>query len=114
MITATALCKSYQRLPVVRDVSLRCEPGPSPVSRGQRRRQVHHAEDDRRTGATRFGYGDDRRPTVRRAAQPDAVVGTLLDAPAMHPGRSGRSTIATAAWPTSSRGGSTNCWISSG
>ena len=39
--------------------------------RGQRRRQVHHAEDDRRAGATRSRHGDHRRPTVRRAAQPD-------------------------------------------
>ena len=27
MITTTALTKSYNKMPVVRDVSLRCEPG---------------------------------------------------------------------------------------
>ena len=72
MITTTALTKSYDKVPVVRDVSLHCEPGTITGFLGANGAgQVHDAEDDRRAGATRSRHGDHRRPTVRRAAQPD-------------------------------------------
>jgi ABC-2 type transport system ATP-binding protein len=69
MITTTALTKSYKKVPVVRDVSLRCEPGTATI---------------------------DGRPFVE-LPNPTRVVGMLLDASAMHPGRSGRATLTIAA-----------------
>ena len=117
MITTTALTKSYNKVPVVSDVSLRCEPGTITGFLGvERRREVHHTEDDRRAGATRSRHGDHRRPTVRRATQPDARgrdparrgPRCIPDAVAGPPSRSPRG------WQEFTRGGSSTCWTSSG
>lgn len=98
MITTTALTKSYNQVPVVRDVSLHCEPGTITGFLGANgagksttlRMIVGLARPDRGT-ATVNG-----RPFVE-LPNPIRVVGTLLDASAMHAGRSGRAALTTAA-----------------
>jgi ABC-2 type transport system ATP-binding protein len=98
MITTAALDKSYQGVPVVRDVSLRCDPGTITGFLGGNgagksttlKMIVGLVRPDAGT-ATVAG-----RPFVE-LPNPTRVVGTLLDASAMHPGRSGRSTLSIAA-----------------
>jgi ABC-2 type transport system ATP-binding protein len=98
MITTTALSKSYQHTPVVRDVSLRCEPGTITGFLGANgagksttlKMMVGLVRPDRGTSTI------DGRPFVE-LPNPTRVVGMLLDASAMHPGRSGRSTLTIAA-----------------
>jgi ABC-2 type transport system ATP-binding protein len=98
MITTTALTKSYKKVPVVRDVSLRCEPGTVTGFLGANgagksttlKMIVGLVRPDRGTATI------DGRPFVE-LPNPTRVVGTLLDASAMHPGRSGRATLTIAA-----------------
>ncbi|MFI0524696.1 MAG: ATP-binding cassette domain-containing protein [Ilumatobacteraceae bacterium] len=98
MITTTALTKSYNQVPVVRDVSLRCEPGTITGFLGANgagksttlKMIVGLVRPDRGT-ATIEGRSFVELPN------PTRVVGMLLDASAMHPGRSGRSTLTIAA-----------------
>ena len=98
MITTTALTKSYEHIPVVRDVSLRCEPGTitgflggNGTGKSTTLKMI--------VGLVRPDGGTatiDDRPFVE-LPNPTRVVGLLLDASAMHPGRSGRATLMTAA-----------------
>ena len=98
MITTTALTKSYNKMPVVREVSLRCEPGTITGFLGANgagksttlKMTVGLVRPDRGTATI------DGRPLVE-LPNPTRVVGMLLDASAMHPGRSGRSTLTIAA-----------------
>ncbi len=98
MITTTALTKSYNKMPVVREVSLRCEPGTITGFLGANgagksttlKMTVGLVRPDRGTATI------DGRPFVE-LPNPTRVVGMLLDASAMHPGRSGRSTLTIAA-----------------
>jgi ABC-2 type transport system ATP-binding protein len=98
MITTTALTKSYKKVPVVRDVSLRCEPGTITGFLGANgagksttlKMIVGLVRPDRGTATI------DGRPFVE-LPNPTRVVGTLLDSSAMHPGRSGRATLSIAA-----------------
>jgi ABC-2 type transport system ATP-binding protein len=98
MITATALTKSYGSAPVVRGVSLQCEPGtitgflgPNGAGKSTTLRMiVGLAKPDSGTAAI------DGRPFAE-LPNPIRVVGTLLDASAMHPGRTGRATLTIAA-----------------
>jgi ABC-2 type transport system ATP-binding protein len=98
MITTTALTKSYKKVPVVRDVSLRCEPGTITGFLGANgagksttlKMIVGLVRPDRGTATI------DGRPFVE-LPNPTRVVGMLLDASAMHPGRSGRATLTIAA-----------------
>lgn len=98
MITTTALTKSYDQTPVVRDVSFHCEPGTITGFLGANgagksttlRMIAGLVQPDSGTAIV------DGRPFVEL---PNAtrVVGMLLDASAMHPGRSGRATLTIAA-----------------
>jgi ABC-2 type transport system ATP-binding protein len=98
MITSTALTKSYAKVPVVRDVSLHCEPGtitgflgPNGAGKSTTLRMI--------VGLARPDSGTstiDGRPFVE-LPNPTRVVGTLLDASAMHAGRTGRATLTIAA-----------------
>ena len=98
MITTTALTKRYKKTPVVRDVSLRCEPGTitgflgaNGAGKSTTLKMI--------AGLVRPDSGTstvDGRPFVERP-NPPRVVGMLLDASAMHPGRSGRATLTIAA-----------------
>ncbi len=98
MITTTALTKRYNKVPVVRDVSLRCEPGTITGFLGANgagksttlKMIVGLVRPDRGTATI------DGRPFVE-LPNPTRVVGTLLDPSAMHPGRSGRATLTIAA-----------------
>ena len=98
MITTTALTKSYRHTPVVRDVSLRCEPGTITGFLGSNgagksttlKMIAGLVRPDRGTATV------DGRPFVE-LPNPARVVGMLLDASAMHPGRSGRATLTIAA-----------------
>ncbi len=98
MITTTALTKSYHDVPVVRDVSLHCEPGTITGFLG--------ANGAGKSTTLKMIVGlvrpDRGRATVDGRAfvdlpNPTRVVGLLLDASAMHPGRSGRATLMIAA-----------------
>jgi ABC-2 type transport system ATP-binding protein len=94
MITATALTKSYGKAPVVRDVSLHCEPGtitgflgPNGAGKSTTLRMI--------VGLARSDHGTSTvsgRPFVQ-LPNPTRVVGTLLDPSAMHAGRTGRATL---------------------
>ena len=94
MITTTALTKRYQQVPIVRDVSLRCEPGTITGFLGANgagksttlKMIVGLVRPDRGTATI------DGRSFVE-LPNPTRVVGTLLDPSAMHPGRSGRATL---------------------
>jgi ABC-2 type transport system ATP-binding protein len=98
MITATALTKSYANAPVVRDVSLQCEPGtitgflgPNGAGKSTTLRMI--------VGLARPDHGTSTiggRPFVD-LPNPTRVVGTLLDPSAMHVGRTGRATLTIAA-----------------
>lgn len=98
MITATALTKSYGKAPVVREVSLHCEPGtitgflgPNGAGKSTTLRMiVGLARPDSGTSTiSGRAFGELPNPT--------RVVGTLLDPSAMHPGRTGRATLTIAA-----------------
>jgi ABC-2 type transport system ATP-binding protein len=98
MITTSALTKSYGKAPVVRDVSLRCEPGTitgflgaNGAGKSTTLKMVVGLVRPDRGSATVGG-----RPFVD-LPNPMRVVGMLLDASAMHPGRSGRATLTIAA-----------------
>jgi len=98
MITTAALTKSYHQIPVVRDVSFHCEPGTitgflgaNGAGKSTTLKMI--------VGLTRPDSGSatiDGRPFVD-LPNPTRVVGTLLDASAMHPGRTGRATLTIAA-----------------
>jgi len=98
MITAHALTKRYGRTPVVHDVSFTCQPGtitgflgPNGAGKSTTLRMI--------TGLTRPDAGHatvDGHPFAE-LPNPSRVVGTLLDASAMHPGRTGRATLRLAA-----------------
>jgi ABC-2 type transport system ATP-binding protein len=98
MITTTALTKSYGNAPVVRGVSLHCEPGTitgflGPNGAGKSttlKMMVGLARPDDGTSSI------DGRPFVE-LPNPTRVVGTLLDPSAMHAGRTGRTTLTIAA-----------------
>ena len=98
MITTDALTKSFKKVPVVRDVSLGCEPGTITGFLGGNgagksttlKMIVSLVRPDRGTATI------DGRPFVE-LPNPTRVVGTLLDASALHPGRSGRATLTVAA-----------------
>lgn len=98
MITTTALTKSYKHTPVVRDVSLHCEPGTITGFLGANgagksttlKMIAGLAQPDSGTSTI------DGRPFIE-LPNPTRVVGMLLDASAMHPGRSGRATLTIAA-----------------
>jgi ABC-2 type transport system ATP-binding protein len=98
MIATTALTKSYKNVPVVRDVTLRCEPGTITGFLGANgagksttlKMLVGLVRPDRGTATV------DGRPFAQ-LPNPSLVIGMLLDASAMHPGRSGRSTLMIAA-----------------
>jgi ABC-2 type transport system ATP-binding protein len=98
MITTTALTKSYGNAPVVRDVSLHCEPGtitgflgPNGAGKSTTMRML--------VGLARPDHGTSLiagHPFVE-LPNPTRVVGTLLDSSAMHAGRTGRATLTIAA-----------------
>jgi len=98
MITTTELTKRYDTVPVVQDVSLHCEPGTITGFLGANgagksttlKMMVGLVRPDRGTATI------DGRPFVE-LPNPTRVVGMLLDASAMHPGRSGRATLTIAA-----------------
>ena len=98
MITTQSLCKSYGLTPVVHDVSFDCQPGtitgflgPNGAGKSTTLRMV--------TGLTRPDRGSATVQGRRYAdlGNPARVVGTLLDASAMHTGRTGRATLRIAA-----------------
>jgi ABC-2 type transport system ATP-binding protein len=98
MITAKELCKSYGRSPVVHDVSFDCQPGtitgflgPNGAGKSTTLRMI--------TGLTRPDSGTATVSGKRYVdlETPARVVGTLLDASAMHAGRTGRATLKIAA-----------------
>src|SRR6478609_10548699 len=98
MITTTGLTKSYGTSRVVNDVTLHCEPGTITGFLGANgagksttmKMIVGLARPDRGTATI------DGRPFAE-LPNPVRVVGTLLDASAMHPGRSGRAALTIAA-----------------
>jgi ABC-2 type transport system ATP-binding protein len=98
MITAEHLSKSYNRTPVVRDVSFSCAPGtitgflgPNGAGKSTTLRMV--------CGLSRPDQGSAAVAGRPFAAlpNPSRVVGTLLDPSAVHSGRSGRATLRIAA-----------------
>ena len=98
MITTDSLSKSYGATTVVRDVSFRCDPGtitgflgPNGAGKSTTLRMI--------TGLTHPDAGTATvagRPFVE-LPNPLRVAGTLLDASAMHSGRTGRATLRIAA-----------------
>ncbi|MFV0307171.1 MAG: ATP-binding cassette domain-containing protein [Desertimonas sp.] len=98
MISTAALTKRYQEVPVVRDVSLNCEPGTitgflGANGAGKSTTLKMIVGLVRPDGGTATVAG---RPFIE-LPNPTRVAGLLLDASAMHPGRSGRATLAIAA-----------------
>ena len=98
MIAAESLSKRYGDVPVVDDVSFTCHRGtvtgflgPNGAGKSTTLRMI--------TGLTRPDNGHATVAGMPFVAlpNPSRVVGTLLDASAMHPGRSGRNTLAVAA-----------------
>ena len=98
MIAAESLSKRYDGVPVVDDVTFTCHRGtvtgflgPNGAGKSTTLRMI--------TGLTRPDHGHATVAGVPFVAlpNPSRVVGTLLDASAMHPGRSGRNTLAVAA-----------------
>jgi ABC-2 type transport system ATP-binding protein len=98
MISTSALTKSYDQVQVVSDVSLHCEPGtitgflgPNGAGKSTTLKMI--------VGLVRPDLG---RSTIGGhlfvdLPNPTRVVGTLLDASAMHAGRTGRATLTIAA-----------------
>ncbi len=98
MITSHNLTKSYGNAPVVRDVSLQCEPGtitgflgPNGAGKSTTLRMIVGLARPDRGSSTISG-----RPFVE-LPNPTRVVGTLLDPSAMHAGRTGHATLKIAA-----------------
>ncbi len=98
MITAENLTKRYGDTSVVRDVSFTCRPGtitgflgPNGAGKSTTLRMITGLTNPDRGRATVAG-----RPFVA-LPNPSRVAGVLLDAGAMHPGRSGRHTLEIAA-----------------
>lgn len=98
MITTNALTKSYKNTTVVRDVSLHCEPGTitgflgaNGAGKSTTLKMIAGLVRPDRGTATVDGRAFVELPN------PTRVVGMLLDASAMHPGRSGRATLSIAA-----------------
>ncbi len=98
MIATHSLSKRYGDVAVVDDVTFTCERGtvtgflgPNGAGKSTTLRMI--------TGLTRPDNGHATVAGVPFAGlpNPSRVVGTLLDASAMHPGRSGRNTLAVAA-----------------
>jgi ABC-2 type transport system ATP-binding protein len=98
MITTQELTKNYASVPVVQDVSFACEPGtitgflgPNGAGKSTTLRMI--------TGLTRpdSGHATIDGRTFAELPNPSRVVGTLLDASAMHTGRTGRATLRIAA-----------------
>ncbi|MPZ96506.1 MAG: ATP-binding cassette domain-containing protein [Propionibacteriales bacterium] len=98
MITAEGLSKRYGGTLAVDNVSFSCSPGtvtgflgPNGAGKSTTLRMM--------TGLTRPDAGTSTVAGHRYAdlGNPSCVVGSLLDASAMHPGRSGRSTLTIAA-----------------
>jgi ABC-2 type transport system ATP-binding protein len=98
MIATESLSKRYGGVPVVDDVSFTCHRGtvtgflgPNGAGKSTTLRMI--------TGLTRPDNGHATVAGMPFVAlpNPSRVVGTLLDASAMHPGRSGRNTLAVAA-----------------
>jgi ABC-2 type transport system ATP-binding protein len=98
MITVDALSKSYGSTSVVQEVSFHCEPGtitgflgPNGAGKSTTLRMVTGLTHPDRGTATVAGRRYSELPNPLR------IVGTLLDASAMHTGRTGRNTLAIAA-----------------
>jgi ABC-2 type transport system ATP-binding protein len=98
MITTQELSKHYGSVPVVQDVSFECEPGtitgflgPNGAGKSTTLRMI--------TGLTRpdSGHATIDGRAFADLPNPSRVVGTLLDASAMHAGRTGRGTLRIAA-----------------
>jgi ABC-2 type transport system ATP-binding protein len=98
MIETDNLTKHYRRRPAVEDVSFRCEPGtvtgflgPNGAGKSTSLRMI--------TGLTPPSGGSSRVLGVPYAELPNPGrrVGVLLDASAMHAGRTGRETLAVSA-----------------
>jgi ABC-2 type transport system ATP-binding protein len=98
MIETDNLTKHYRRRPAVEDVSFRCEPGtvtgflgPNGAGKSTTLRMI--------TGLTPPSGGSSRVLGVPYAELPNPGrrVGVLLDASAMHAGRTGRETLAVSA-----------------
>lgn len=98
MITTQELTKNYASVPVVQDVSFACEPGtitgflgPNGAGKSTTLRMI--------TGLTRpdSGHATIDGRVFAELPNPSRVVGTLLDASAMHAGRTGRATLRIAA-----------------
>ena len=98
MIAAESLSKRYGDVPVVDEVSFTCQRGtvtgflgPNGAGKSTTLRMI--------SGLTRPDSGHATVAGIPFVAlpNPSRVVGTLLDASAMHPGRSGRNTLAVAA-----------------
>jgi ABC-2 type transport system ATP-binding protein len=94
MITVEHLSKAYAGTPVVADVSFACEAGtvtgflgPNGAGKSTTLRMI--------TGLTRpdAGHATVLGRPYAKLPNPARLVGTLLDASAMHPGRSGRATL---------------------
>ena len=89
MIEARDLTKRYGDKLAVDHLSFTVEPGRVTGFLGpERRGQVHHDAADPRPGPPESGPRDDQRPAVHRPGEPLRTVGALLEAQAMHPGRS--------------------------
>jgi hypothetical protein len=89
MIEAPGLTMGYGKKTAVDDVTGHCAPGEGHrLPRPQRRRQVHDDALDRRTGPPHHQHGDRQRSSLRPALCPLREVGSLLDAKAVHTGRS--------------------------
>jgi ABC-2 type transport system ATP-binding protein len=98
MITTIALTKSYKNVPVVSQVSMHCEPGTitgflgaNGAGKSTTMKMIAGLVQPDSGTATIDG-----QPFVE-LPNPTRVVGMLLDASAMHPGRSGRATLTIAA-----------------
>jgi ABC-2 type transport system ATP-binding protein len=98
MISATALSKRYGPTTAVADVTFACEPGsitgflgPNGAGKSTTLRMI--------TGLTRpdTGTATIAGQPYPRLPNPARIVGTLLDASAMHAGRTGRATLRIAA-----------------
>ena len=89
MIEARGLTKRYGDTLAVDNLSFSVEPGQDHrFPRPERRGQDHHDAADPRPGPADQRHGDRQRQAVRQLAYPMREVGALLDAKAVHGGRS--------------------------